>query len=253
VDPVSAADPAVPELARVELDAVRERLAEVRGSRGRVSPPGFDPTAPAPGEPTGHVVVQHARDIPESIAGHAMYHHGPGVMRHARLGIFVIVLDEIDPEKRGRQALQALGDLGLVRERLAKVERERDQLRDELVGKRAIVEDLQHQRDHARAEIESLRATVTAVQAERDAVHTQARAEIERLTAKVGERGKRLGERCKELDAARADAERLRGLLAEALDGWQTDASTAGCACHDLECSCTWEPIERVRREAGLT
>jgi len=93
---------------------------------------------------------------------HAMYHHGPGVMRHARLGIWVIVLDEIDPQRNGRKMIQALGDLGIAREKLAKVERERDLLLNAGIARRnpdgtidiASIDQL----DRLRAELGAVRA-----------------------------------------------------------------------------------------------
>lgn len=99
--------------------------------------------APLPVEPTTHVVVQHAADVPGAIRDHAMEHYGPGVSRHLGLGIWVIVLDELDPERLGRKLTEAWGELGLVREQLA---------RNTDAGI-AIAE----QRDQARAEVERLR------------------------------------------------------------------------------------------------
>lgn len=107
--------------------------------------------APLPVEPTTHVVVQHAADVPEAIRDHAMEHHGPGVSRHPRLGIWVIVLDELDPERLGRKLTEAWGELGLVREQLA---------RNTDAGIA-----LAEQRDQARAEADRLRAELHAVAA----------------------------------------------------------------------------------------
>ena len=230
-------------------------------SGGPVSLLGFDPTAPAPGEPTGHVVVRTAREIPESIVGHAMYHHGPGVMRHARLGIWVIVLDEIDPERSGRKMLQALGDLGIARERLAKVERERDATGAVALDYARERDEREAERDQARAELE--RAAMEHMNLE--AGHTYAvRVANRYLTpadaADIRRRGEAIGvqllvlagdltiDGAPAVDALRAERGRLRVWLAEVLDGIRghcgEDHGSSGCL-HELE--------DRIRREAGLT
>lgn len=49
------------------------------------------------------------------------------------------------------------------------------------------------------------------------------------------------------------EVERLRGLLARALDEWHKDVEFEQCVCHELDCRCEFEDIDEIRREAGLT
>jgi len=263
-------EPTVPEAARVDLDAVRERLAEVRGAR-RIS-------APRPGEPTGNVVVQHARDIPEAIAGHAMSHYGPGVMHHARLDIWVIVLDEVDPERNGRKMIQALGEAGIAREKLAKVERERDereaqrdQLADDLAYAVLRRDGARSERDQARAELERCRLLARTLQAANADLARQLdemTAEAERLCGAREATVQAIEDDIAALDIehlAAYDCERiarvvgavfrieevkrLRSLLAEALDGW---AEMDAMVTHDRGGQDN-PRITEIRREAGLS
>jgi hypothetical protein len=217
--------PAIPEPYRVALDDVRERLDQVRGQH---RPTGVHPLDRAiPGEPTGHVVVRTGAEIPESIRDHAMYHHGPGVSRHPRLGIWVIVLDEIDPDRNGRKMLQALGDLGIAREKLAKVEREHHDTR-------AAARKLATALDHAHAELDSVRAALQKALRDGIVVNQQrgeARAEVERLRADV--------------EGLVAEAERLRGTREATVT-----AIGDGIAALDVEHLTAYD-AERVARVVG--
>lgn len=71
---------------------------------------------PLPGEPDGDIVVQHAADLPECFVRDACEHIAPGVSRHMRLGIYGVVLDEVDPDRLGRQLMGSQYELGLLRE-----------------------------------------------------------------------------------------------------------------------------------------
>jgi hypothetical protein len=114
--------------------------------------------------------------------------------------------------------------------------RERDDLLEELDGKRAIVEDAMHQRDQARGEVERLRAklampcgschpcTEWAAETWKQAatlptVHdwNDLRAEVERLRAERAGWEPLTASLTRSLDVERAKVARLRGLVAEAL------------------------------------
>ena len=57
------------------------------------------------GEPTTDVVVPSWLDVPDSIAGHTMLRKAPGVSWHARLGIHIIVLNELLGDARQANVL----------------------------------------------------------------------------------------------------------------------------------------------------
>lgn len=73
--------------------------------------------------------------------------------------------------------------------------------------------------------------------------------DAEKMRAVIGELAR---QQVKQRDERDAEAERLRGLLRQALQGWRIDAVHARCGCHDATCSCIFGELDRIHREASL-
>jgi hypothetical protein len=201
----------------LELDQwLREALAAAGWTHPDVDPDVDVLAQPIPGEPTHDLVVESWTDVPEAIRGHAMFHARPGIHRHSRLGITIVVLGEVR-----RELEQADQRAELLRRQVAELEAELTRVRDAPLARRHADGSLSVEWAEGQTSCLMGRAVLDGIL-------------LERATL-------------------RGEVERLRGLLARALDEWHADVEFSRCSCHQLTCGCVFDDITEIRREAGLT
>lgn len=180
-----------------------------------------------PDEPTHDLVLDTWRDIPAPIRNHCMLRVQPGILEHARLGIRIVILSEIRAEL----------------ERLHRENREREQ-RAELQRRR--INELEEQLDDLDDADDVLRVDLAL----RDAEVAGLNLELERLRAERDIARAALDAVTYERDLERGAAQKLRALLAEALEKAEfLDMADSGRCGRDVPPDDT---LARIRREAGL-